>query len=377
MKVGKMICLFVGLLLLPLTSHAAQPGRSALVMNYTEVLVENFQPGVPYNMTQAVNLPLEITNEFDTKITVRIDRMIPPKDYVKKGFEPIPDIKWLELGQDKVDLEPMQTHKTDVRVTIPDNDKYLGKKYQVEIISTIIASNGKATMSSFSIEGRLLFTVAPVRQKFDMTKTDVNLNFNFIPAARIELKNFPLGYKVEITRDRKSVQLENLDGKVKLIGLQSIDPKTSVAVEPDCQPTDHPEWITFDTAEVSVDGNAKKPARIFLEIPDEPQYRNKRIYFIVAGVTGSGTVSRGLHYLRIVADTQKAMEEPKKETKAPKATAVKDDKATAVKDDKTVAVKDDKTVAVKDDKAAAAKNDKTIIKQDDSKPEIETKVEDK
>lgn len=105
----------------------------------------------------------------------------------------------------------------------------------------------------------------------------------------------------------------NPDDQAKTIRIQSLDPAQTMAVEPIYAPTRHPEWLTFEQAEMSLAGKAEKPLVMFLEIPDQPENKDTKIYFIAELSTGNGPVVQGKRYLRIMVDTSQPR--PASETK--------------------------------------------------------------
>ncbi|NTV53519.1 MAG: hypothetical protein HGA76_10990, partial [Candidatus Firestonebacteria bacterium] len=134
----------------------------ALGINYGEILVENLQIGTTYNLTEIANLPLEVNNDSDEAMTIQAEPLKPDKPIA--GYEAVPSVAWIKISPAKFPMQPRVKHLSDVHITIPQDRKYLGRKYQVDIFThSAENADGMNFMSvKLGIKGRLLFTVAPV-----------------------------------------------------------------------------------------------------------------------------------------------------------------------------------------------------------------------
>lgn len=128
-----------------------------LSTTFGEVLVEDLPIGSAYSLEKEAKIPLIITNTSQKKINLKIEILSPQADELKKGFAAIPEISWIELTKKEFVIEPGEAAKTDVIVSIPNDEQYLSKKYQVFIWSHTV---GKAI--GVGLKSKLLFTI---RQK--------------------------------------------------------------------------------------------------------------------------------------------------------------------------------------------------------------------
>jgi len=279
-------------------------GGSGLMMNnYPEVLVENLQIGMQYSMVELVNLPLELINQSEEPIKIRIEILKPTEAKTKKGFAPIPDIKWITISPSEVEIPAKGTYRTDVNIAIPDKNEYLGKKYHVNIRAQVVSEEKSMIRFSISVQGRLLFTIAPVK-RVPMTshRRKVNMNFSIFP-PKVVLKDVPLGQRVEILSEEKEmVELQNPGkSKIKCL-LQSLDPRnTVIKMREGYEACPNPEFLIFKKEEMTIGPGKKKPVKMFIEIPDQPEYQGKQYLFLAAIKTGSAT--SGIRYLKIFVST--------------------------------------------------------------------------
>lgn len=126
-----------------------------LSTNFGEVLVENLALNKSYSMERDAKTPLIITNTSDQKINLKMEVLSPQEGELKEGFEPIPDIEWIQLKQKEFVLKSGKSAKTDVIISIPDDKKHLGKKYQVYIWSHTV---GRAI--GVGLKSKLLLTIS-------------------------------------------------------------------------------------------------------------------------------------------------------------------------------------------------------------------------
>jgi hypothetical protein len=273
-----------------------------LKMNYAEVLIQNLQIGSDYSMVEMGNLPLEITNKYYKDIYIQLEVLKPNIKKLKKDFEPIPDTGWININKNIVKILPKETYKTDVKISIPDNVEFLGKKYHVLIRSTV-KPQGKGISLVLAVQGNLLFSVAPVKKSVSKQPC-VDIGFLINP-LRIELDNIQLGKKIEIlTSDGKKAILKNPSNKKMKFKLYSLDPKDTVMkIESGYEACPSPDYLTFKREEISIGKGREKPIEMFLEIPDKPEYKGKRFQFLVS--VSTGTATSGSRYLRVLVSTAK------------------------------------------------------------------------
>lgn len=270
--------------------------------NYAEIMVENLQVGQEYSMMEIVNLPLEIVNKSDKSIIIEINVYKPGGKKIKKGFEAIPESSWIMIEPKQADIPANGVYSTDVKIKIPDDEKLLGKKFHADIHVRTVSKGKSMLMVALAVQGRLLFTVAPIRKAGKNVKK-VNLNFSSVP-ARVDMKDVPTGKKVEVlTSDKKQILIKNSSDVKTTMFLQSLDPqKTILTIEPGYEACPQPDFISFKKDEFKVNGKSEKNIKVFIEIPDEAQYKGKKYQFIIAVSTGQKT--SGIRYIPVMVTTE-------------------------------------------------------------------------
>ncbi|MBU0479258.1 DUF1735 domain-containing protein [bacterium] len=124
-----------------------------LSTTFGEVLVEDLRIGEAYSMEKEAKVPLIITNTSNQEVKLKIEVLTPQESELKESFEAIPDIGWVELSQNEFVIGSGQSIKTDVIISIPDDEKYLDKKYQVFIWSYTVGRS-----IGLGLKSKLLFS---------------------------------------------------------------------------------------------------------------------------------------------------------------------------------------------------------------------------
>lgn len=89
-----------------------------------------------FSTKEVANLPLIVVNTGKEPIDLKVELLIPGPSELKSGFEPIPDLDWIKLeGTDFKGIKPNESATTDVIISIPNEEKFLGKRYQIFIWS--------------------------------------------------------------------------------------------------------------------------------------------------------------------------------------------------------------------------------------------------
>jgi len=139
-------------LCLALTPNLWAKGLST---GFSEVAMEDLEPGRTYSTKETANLPLVVVNTGEDPVDLKIELLMPDASELKEGYEPIPDLGWISLEQTEfTGIAPKGAATTDVLINIPDDDIYRGKKYQVFIWSHTIG-----TKIGVGLKSKLLFTI--------------------------------------------------------------------------------------------------------------------------------------------------------------------------------------------------------------------------
>lgn len=185
-----------------------------LSTDFNNIFIENLQIGQEYNLTKVSNLMFKAKNTSENKVKIKVQPVYPGEQNLREGFEIIPSTDWLKLSKTEFDVAPQGYAVSDVIITIPENKKYLGKKFQVNMWSHISSVEGDSGFMSVTpgVEGVLLFSIAPVEIKEKIKPVDLSFELNptevfavidssYCFVSSIEIKNTSKKtYKYEISQ---------------------------------------------------------------------------------------------------------------------------------------------------------------------------------
>ena len=252
---------------------------AGLRTTFGEVLIENLVIGETYNLREFVNLPLKVTNKGEEPVNLQIEVLVPKKEAVKEGYEPIPDGSWITLGQGYFVVGPGEDAITDVIISIPDDEKYLGKAYQVYIFSHTVGKPGVA----LGLQSRLLFTIAPTREgKIGKpVKPLATLNFEIVP-HEIVVVNVPIGKKQSVKKlTGKTLRIINPNDEAYMFKLESISLEDSLWKPKEKFEEVDPSFLTFSKSKFKVKGKSIKEIKLYLNFPRDEIYAGKTYVFII------------------------------------------------------------------------------------------------
>jgi len=137
-------------------------GKAGIGFSPGEIAYNNLQIGQIYDFRELSNTQHVVVNKSDSPVSVAIVKFKPSKSSVKKGYEPILDLNWVRVVPDIIkNIKPKKRKKVGIIVSIPDEEKYLGKKYQIMLQARTI---GKSFIG-VAMNNRILITISKEKAK--------------------------------------------------------------------------------------------------------------------------------------------------------------------------------------------------------------------
>jgi len=191
---------------LPLTTY---PGVG-VSFGPGEITFGNLEIGQTYDFGKISSQQFEVINKSDRPVDVKIFKFKPRS--AKKGFEPIPDVKWIKVYPERLkNLEPGKKYKVSVKISIPDDRKYLGKNYQVYLQARIVS---KAFMG-VGADSRVLIKIKDTAtgKKPELKKEPAKFE---VKPLKIYIKDFKL-CEDYVCKDLTVKNLSNRDLKFQIV----------------------------------------------------------------------------------------------------------------------------------------------------------------
>lgn len=271
-----------------------------------EVVIENLQIGQTYNLKELANLRLIVTNTSDYSVDLRMDILLPDSSELRQGAEPLPDTTWVSLSHNLFKLDPDEKATSDITISIPDDDQYLGKKYQVTIWSRTLGGKGAGMFLAFGLKSRIIFTTDTVKATEGevVTASDASVSFTLKP-EEIFLDSVELGKIYDVEKKTGLVlKIANPGEHERTFKLQSLTVGNSVAtLTKGYQDTPDASYLTFSESEFVVPPKGTKTIKMYLEFPPEKEYSGKKYMFVIHALTVDEKVTTGV-YSRLYASTE-------------------------------------------------------------------------
>lgn len=101
----------------------------------------NLKIGQEYSLKQLLGYPFQVTYKGRYPVDLKIN-LEKPTTTTPDGYEPIPDLSWIQLQKTEFSLDPGETAETDIIIRIPNDETLLGRKFHVSISPVTSAPKG-------------------------------------------------------------------------------------------------------------------------------------------------------------------------------------------------------------------------------------------
>lgn len=268
-----------------------------------EVVIENLQVGQTYSLKQLANLRLSVTNDCDDSVALKMDILSPDSSELKKGSIPIPGIAWLKLSRDSFVVGPNEIALSDITLSIPDEDRYLGKRYQVTIWSHTVGLAGRAMSLGLGLKSRIIFTTGTTRAPANeiVKSSDASVELVLKP-EKMFLDDVELGtvYDPE-ARNGSVLTIFNNGEHEQLLRLRSLTVSSSVtALTEGYEDTPDASYLRFSENEFVLPPHGTKEVRVYLDFSRRTEYCGKRFMFVIHAYVVGEKVNAGV-YSRVYA----------------------------------------------------------------------------
>ncbi|MFH1563091.1 MAG: hypothetical protein ABIF11_06725 [Nitrospirota bacterium] len=245
---------------------------------FAKVLIENLNIGGTYSTQNLANLPLSAINTGEEEVNLKIETIIPAEGDIEKGYEPIPDKSWVSVQKDIfMGVKSKEMVITDVIITIPDDEQYLGKKFMAFIWSHTFIEQGIGF--GVGLKSKLLFTVSnelPLKAEEGIIAIG-SLNFKVEP-EELYVENVICGTLTScgsITITNSGSQTLSYMIKSIPVGTYTLIPDKDYEVCPD------PAFLKIEEGEFALNGGKSKEVKVFANFPDEKEYKSKKYMFLL------------------------------------------------------------------------------------------------
>jgi hypothetical protein len=234
-----------------------------------------------------------------------MDVLLPDSSELKHDSEPVPDTSWIRLSQNLFRLDPYDKASSDIIISIPDDEQYLGKKYQVTIWSHTLGAGGGMFLA-YGLKSRIIFTTDTVKASKSeaITSSDASVDFKLEP-GEIFLRDVELGKVYDVEKNTGLVlSIANLGEREQTFQLQSLTVGNSVTtLTKEYEDSPDASYLKFSEEKFVLAPQATKTIKIYLEFPPDKQYGSKKYMFVIHAFAGGEKVTTGV-YSRLYASVR-------------------------------------------------------------------------
>ncbi|MFA5779615.1 MAG: hypothetical protein WC947_05725 [Elusimicrobiota bacterium] len=260
---------------------------AAIMTNFADLVLENLQIGESYNLKTLKNCPMTIINNGSETIDVNIVVEIPQKGSLMPGYEAILDESWVQVVPSRYRLGPREKGSSAVIIIIPNDEKLVGRHFQTNILTSslpiglpsaqLTIATGTQTRFRFSVGSMAPETFLAEKKRKKM----MTLNFELDP-VNITVKNaVKLGKKINL-RTEQGIRLTLINRSTEPVPLsmQAVVDKSALSTDKEYE-IGNPKFLTIKPKKLKLDGESMEKLDLYLKIPDEEQYKNKKFVFLI------------------------------------------------------------------------------------------------
>ena len=283
-KISVTLMFWVSIFIYFLTFTNVYAGVSA---TFADLILENLQPGGSYNLRKLKNVPFIIQNKGKETVDAKIEVKIPRADTLLKGYEPIPDPSWIVVIPDKFRLGSQEKGISEIIISIPEDEKLVGRHFQAHFNCSGIAIGPPSQLTiATGVETRIRFSIGSMGPdsllQEKKRKVMYSLNFEFDP-TNVNIKDkIELGKKIDLKKE-KNVKL-NLINKASdpiNLTLKAVPYDTSIYGSAGDYEIGDPKFLKIKPEKLKLKGETIEKLKLYLEIPDEEKYKNKKFLFLI------------------------------------------------------------------------------------------------
>jgi hypothetical protein len=285
---------------------------------FADVYLDNLRIGETYNLTERFNLPFRVYYKAGSpgEIWVRVEQ--PPANEVPPPYEVIPDTSWIRLSKYTYLVLPFEEAVGDVIISIPNDEKYLGKKYQAYLRISAESPRNLPIGKGIGMEilpgllARIRFSIAPKplteeeKKKIFQQVMSGALDVMVSP-EKIFMDDIPVGEKVDSKKKyNKSIKIVNPTENKAVVELKIVTPR-----EGGYYPPKDYEYIPLKSVKLKKEVVKLNPNTIYevpfiLKFPKSDEFKGKQFFFVVRVLIKSASLNVH-HYIRAYLTTRNGL----------------------------------------------------------------------
>jgi hypothetical protein len=273
--------------------------------------LSNLKIGQEYSLKQLLGYPFSVTYKGKFPVDLRIE-LIRPTTTTNDGYEPIPDLSWIQLQKTEFSLEPGETAETDIIIKIPNDESLLGKKFHVSISPATSAPKGdnRAWLAfAVGLVCKLYLSIAPkpptIEEIRELQKKRLSgyLDVSVSP-NRIFIYDLEPNKKYDLTKQfNEVIKIINATSQNVFVETESVLPSTrGIFLTDGQQELPKPELLVVKPKKDKLKPDSVKSYKLFLDTKGlEPD----KTYLAVVKVSLKNERLDVNHYVKVYIEMKK------------------------------------------------------------------------
>ena len=193
-------------------------------------------------------------------------------------------------------MAPNERASADILISIPDDDRLLGKKYQVMLWSHTLPREG--SFLAYGLKSRIIFTTDTVKVSNTeaITSSDATVDFTLSP-EEIFLENVELGKVYDVEERAGSIlKIANPSDREQAFKLQSRTVGNSVAtLTREYNDAPDASYLSFSESEFILPPKGTKLIRMYLNFPPKKEFSGQKYMFVIHAYTTDEKIIASVH----------------------------------------------------------------------------------
>ena len=271
---------------------------------FGDVVIENVGIGQNYNLRDLVGKPYKVTNSGASTMDLVLEPVVPTKDLITKGrqevgFEPIPSIDWIKLGQTRFLVPSKESAYTDIIVSIPNDPSLYGRKFQASINAHSTGGDGLVNIGIWT-HLMLVLAKSPAEQaeieKNRKRGIVVPPDYSLQP-DKVYVEKVPLGQRIDIRKTTGStIKIANNGNEAVQLQIHSMLLKdTPLSLQKGFEEPTKAEWLKIREEKMKLEPDVFGDPGLSIELPNDPTLHKKKLMFVIK-VEPADTNTVGITY---------------------------------------------------------------------------------
>ena len=258
-----------------------------------EIIINNAPMGTIYSLETYQHQSYRLQNTSDKPIDVTLEISVPStKDSLAGGYRPWPDANLIGITKNHARLAPTEEIRADILFKLPQDSKYLGKKFQAYVWAKSVPVGGNVAVAA-GLKSRLLINVGRTPAQ-EVGQIVMKPEF-------LKVTNIPQEKSVKLGKNYQTFSLVNTSTKTISVELTALPASASPLRPSDICSEGDLNWINIPSKTYRIGPQKNLEIPIKIKIPLNAP-RDNYCFTVKSAALGFDQPVVSLGYLRLNTD---------------------------------------------------------------------------